>query len=193
MNYEKDLYLMQQIYATVFALANKIQVKGDQSLQILTSRQMMTMAAIIHLPGGKATYNNIAKKLGTTRQSVKQLIALMEKKGFVVTIPSEQDKRASNVQITELGQKAILICDGRSLGLIADIFSQFTTQDMEILWELLKKLYSYDGVAQDGFEENMNYVSEEPPIESQLQANEKFKISRAKIKKEAKSFEKQIQ
>nr|WP_319488551.1 MarR family transcriptional regulator [uncultured Caproiciproducens sp.] len=193
MNYEKDLYLMQQIYATIFALANKIQVKGDQSLQILTSRQMMTMAAIIHLPGGKATYNNIAKKLGTTRQSVKQLIALMEKKGFVVTIPSEQDKRASNVQITELGQKAILICEGRSLGLITDIFSQFTTQDMEILWELLKKLYSYDGVEQDGFEENMDYGAKEPFMESQLQANEKFKISRAKIEKEAKSFEKQIQ
>jgi DNA-binding MarR family transcriptional regulator len=193
MDYENDLYLMQQIYATIFALANKIQVKGDQSLQILTSRQMMTMAAIIHLPGGKATYNNIAKKLGTTRQSVKQLIALMEKKGFVVTIPSEQDKRASNVQITESGQKAILICDVRSLGLITDNFSQFTTQDMKILWELLKKLYSYDGVEQDGFEENMNYGAEEPLKDVQLQANEKFKISRAKIKKDAKSFEKQIQ
>ncbi|TQI69038.1 MarR family transcriptional regulator [Clostridium sp. KNHs216] len=193
MNYEKDLYLMQQIYATIFALANKIQAKGDQSLQILTARQMMAMLAIIHLPGEKATYNNIAKKLGTTRQSVKQLIALMAKKGFVVTIPSEQDKRASNVQITELGKKAIIICDGRSLELMTDVFSQFTTQDMEILWKLLKKLYSYDGVEQDGFQENMNYESEEFFQNPNCRQTKNLKLVEQKLEREAESFEKQIQ
>lgn len=192
MNHEKDLYLMQQIYATIFALANKIQAKGDQSLQILTARQMMAMLAIIHLPSEKATYNNIAKKLGTTRQSVKQLIALMEKKGFVVTRASEQDKRAANVQITESGKEVLKVCDGLSLSLLTDIFSQFSIHDMETLWKLLKKLYSYDGVEQDGFKENMNYGGEEHFSESQLKANEKFEISRAKIEREAESFEKQI-
>lgn len=193
MDHEKDLYLMQQIYSTIFALANKIQAKGDQSLQILTARQMMAMVAIIHLPGEKANYNNIAKKLGTTRQSVKQLIALMEKKGYIVTIPSDQDKRAANVQITEPGKEVLMVCDGRSLSLLTDIFSRLSTQDMETLWRLLKKLYSYDGVEQDGFEENMNFGGEEPPTESKLQANEKFEISRTKMEREAELLEKQVQ
>lgn len=43
----------------------------------------MTMVAIAHLPEGKATFNNIARKLGTTKQNVKQIITAMEKKGYI--------------------------------------------------------------------------------------------------------------
>ncbi|MEH6853772.1 MarR family transcriptional regulator, partial [Priestia megaterium] len=32
MDIYKELFLMQQTYATLFSLANKIQVKGDKSL-----------------------------------------------------------------------------------------------------------------------------------------------------------------
>lgn len=74
---------MQQTYATLFSLANKVQVKGDQSLELLTSRQHMAMVAIAHLPEDETTLNNIARKLGTTKQSVKQLITIMEKRGML--------------------------------------------------------------------------------------------------------------
>lgn len=36
---------------------------------------------------------------------------------------------------------------------MADIFKEFQTSELENLWSLLKKLYTFDGVQHDGFEE----------------------------------------
>ena len=36
---------------------------------------------------------------------------------------------------------------------MADVFQEFSTIEIETLWKLLKKLYSFDGNRQDGFEE----------------------------------------
>ena len=156
----KTLFLMQQTYATLFSLANKIQVKGDQYLKNLTTRQMMAMLAIIHLPAGEASLNNIARKLGTTKQSVKQLITLIERNGFVVTAPSERDRRAVNITITKRGEQAMLEDNERGMKFFDDLFREFTPQEMEVLWSLLKKLYRFDGEAQDGFEEESNYFTQ---------------------------------
>lgn len=159
-NYRK-YYLMQQNYATLFSLVNKVQVKGDQKLEVLTSRQMMTIIAILHLPEDETTLNNIARKLGTTKQSVKQMINILENKGYVMTVPSPKDKRAVNVKLTEEGRKATIQCGKSSIDFLPMLFKGFTGEELEVLWKLLKKLYSFDGEAQDGFEENVNFAVEE--------------------------------
>jgi DNA-binding MarR family transcriptional regulator len=149
----RSIFLMQQTYATLFSLANKLQIKGDGYLKHLTSRQLMTLIAIIHLPQGEASLNNIARKLGTTKQSVKQVVSLVEAKGFVVSVPSQRDKRAVNVVLTEAGKQAILEDGELGVQLFNDLFHEFTPEELETLWALLKKLYRFDGEEQDGFEE----------------------------------------
>lgn len=155
MNNSREIFLMQQTYATLFSLANKLQVKGDKYIENLTSRQFMAMLAIAHLPEDETTLNNIARKLGTTKQSLKQLIKIIENKGYVVTIPSQKDKRAVNIRITEAGKQVMLECGERGMTFFADLFKEFTVEEMEILWGLLKKLYRFDGEEQNGFEEEI--------------------------------------
>ncbi|MDR3573418.1 MAG: MarR family transcriptional regulator [Anaerolineaceae bacterium] len=151
----RDIFLIEQTYATLFSLANKIQVKGDAYLKSLTSRQFMAMMAIVHLPEEQATLNHIARKIGTSKQSVKQMITIIEEKGYVITVPSPRDNRAVNVKITETGRQ-VLQEDGVSgLKFLTDLFQDFTIEEMEILWSLLKKLYRFDGEEQDGFEEEI--------------------------------------
>ena len=85
--YEKELYdlfLMQQVYGTLFSLINKLQITGDKYLNTLTSRQFMTIVAILHLHGEEATMNNIARKLGTSRQNANRMISGLEKAGYDV-------------------------------------------------------------------------------------------------------------
>jgi len=136
MEYTRAMFLMQQTYATLFSLANKLQVKGDQYLKHLTSRQLMTLIAIGHLPEGEASLNNIARKLGTTKQSVKQLVTLIENSGYVVTEPSQRDKRAVNVVITEAGYQ-VLNEDGMlGMEFFSQLFHEFSEQEMEVLWNL---------------------------------------------------------
>ena len=153
----REIFLMQQTYATLFSLANKIQVTGDQYLKSLTSRQLMAMIAIVHLPEGEASLNNIARMLGTTKQSVKQIITIIENKGYVDSVPNLRDKRAVNIKITETGDQALLESNELGIKLLAYLFHDFNLEEMEILWSLLKKLYRFDGVEQASFEEEIDY------------------------------------
>ena len=150
----REFYLMQQTYATLFSLSNKLQMQGDRYSDNLTLRQLMAMIAIIHLPKDETTLNNIAKKLGTSKQSVKQLITIIEKKGYVLTTPSKKDKRAVNVEITEDGKRVMLKSSEKSINFFMDVFKDFEADEMELLWGLLKKMYRFDGEEQDGFEED---------------------------------------
>lgn len=152
----REIFLMQQTYSTLFSLANKIQVKADKYIGIMTSRQMMAMIAIAHLHEDQTTLNNIARKLGTTKQSVKQIITIMERKGYVITVPSQQDKRAVNVKVTQYGKQVVVEASEKGIYFFADVFKGFNTEEMETLWGLLKKLYRFDGEEQDGFEEEGN-------------------------------------
>ncbi|WPC42673.1 hypothetical protein [Clostridium sp. JS66] len=78
------------------------------------------------------------------------------RKKYISVMPSEKDKRAVNVVFTEAG-----ICSLSKNGknakknFMVDIFKDFKKEELETLWQLLKKLYSYDGVPMDGFEERM--------------------------------------
>jgi DNA-binding MarR family transcriptional regulator len=153
MEYTREMFLWQQSYATLFSVSNKIQVCGDKVLERLTMRQLMTLIAIVHLPKGEASLNRIAEKMGTTKQNIKQLVSAMEKKGYVCIIPSETDKRACNVEISNEGKIVFEDCNTRGMKFLSELFRGFSETELENLWSMLKKLYCFDGKKQDGFEE----------------------------------------
>jgi DNA-binding MarR family transcriptional regulator len=176
----QELFFMQQALSTLFSVTNKLQAAGDQFLKKLTVRQIMVMIAIIHLPEDGATLNRIARKLGTTKQSVKQLVAAMEKKGSLATAPSEKDRRAVNVSITPAGKETIEANCELSLDYFGDVFHEFSAEELKTFWNLLKKLYRFDGKEQDGFEEAVPYGTEDGFSDSQLRAIQKFSERRAR-------------
>ncbi|RUS48863.1 MarR family winged helix-turn-helix transcriptional regulator [Cohnella sp. AR92] len=182
MDIYKELFLMQQTYATLFSLANKIQIKGDIYFQSLTSRQYMTMLAIAHLQQDETTLNNIGRKLGTTKQSVKQIISILEHKEFVRIAPSPRDKRAVNVIITETGMQALLESSEKGIYFLADLFAEFTSDELEFMWNLLKKLYRFDGEEQDGFESDGTQEPAENADELQTRVMEEFERRRNQSK-----------
>ncbi|CAG9614685.1 hypothetical protein BACCIP111899_03918 [Bacillus rhizoplanae] len=157
----KELHFMQQSYATLFSVVNKIQTRGDEYMEILTARQHMALIAIAHLPIESTTLINIAKKLGTTKQTANKLTTSLVKKGYVKTMPSKMDKRSINIEITPEGKKALIACSEKSTYFLADMFHDFTTDEIKTFWELLQKLYRFDGEEQDGFEENANLEVDE--------------------------------
>ena len=155
-NFAQDLLLAQHALSALFSVTNKLQMRGDKYLVDISIRQMLAIPPIIHAPDGNATINHIARELGTTKQSAKQIVDAMEKKGYVSVDPSELDKRAVNVKITPLGERAFKVCSERMDMFLADIFHSFSTEDMEALWTLLKRLYSFDGADTSGFDIGMN-------------------------------------
>ncbi|WP_312442300.1 MarR family winged helix-turn-helix transcriptional regulator [Lacrimispora sp.] len=190
MDYSKELReldLMGQTYATFFSVTNKLQILGDSYFESVTARQYMILMAIAHLPEDETTLVNIARKLGTSKQSANKLLTNLENKGYIASTPSKRDKRAINVAITETGIQILLECGEKSIEFMADIFNDFTCKELETLWGLLKKLYDFDGEEQDGFEEDVNYKfdSMEGYQEAQTKALKKFALRRNRNNKEA--------
>jgi len=157
MDMAKDLFFAQQALMTLFSVTNKLQMLGDKRLQNITLRQMPAIPALVHAPDGRATVNHIARSMGTTKQSAKQLVDAMERKNYLSVAPSERDKRAVNITITAEGQAAFRVCSERTDEFLADIFCGFTTGEMETLCALLQKLYSFDGAGQEGLEGHTGY------------------------------------
>ncbi|MDR4994991.1 MarR family transcriptional regulator [Bacillus altitudinis] len=178
MDIYRELFLMQQTYGTLFSLANKIQMRGDKFLELLTSRQYMAMIAIAHLPEDETTLNNIARKLGTTKQSAKQLITIMEKKGYIHVVPSRKDKRAINVKITQIGKEVLLVVSEKGIFFLEELFNKLSTEELETMWNLLKKLYSFDGEEQDGFEEDGHLQMDDDNSELQMKVMKEFEKRR---------------
>ena len=162
MNLAKDLFFTHQTLAVLFSVTNKLQMQGDKYLQDLTIRQMLAIPAIIHAPDGKATINYIAKQLGTTKQNAKQIVDALAKKNYVSVAPSESDRRAVNVTVTQGSEAAFRLCSERTDEFLADVFRDFTTGDLEALWTLLNKLYRFDGIEQDSPHEYLaNHTSDD--------------------------------
>lgn len=171
MEYEKelhDLFLMQQAYGTLFSLINKLQIAGDTYFDGLTSRQFMTIVAILHLPEEETTINNIAQKLGTSKQNANRMVAGIEKLGYVTVVPSPKDKRATNVLLTDMGKQKVIECSQNAVDFMADLFYHFDTQELETLWSLLHKLHEFDGNHQDGFEEDGISLAADPELSKNL-------------------------
>lgn len=171
MEFEKelhDLFLIQQVYGTLFSLINKLQISGDHYLGDLTSRQFMTIAALLHLPEDEATINQIARKLGTSKQNANRMIAGMEQSGYLMVTPSKKDKRAANVHLTPAGKETVIQCSEQMIIFMADAFRNLNTSDLETLWSILKKLYAFDGNKQDGFEEISTAITVDKEMEAAL-------------------------
>lgn len=174
----QELNFMQQAYGTLFSVTNKLQVRGDEYLEDLTSRQFMTMVAILHLSESETTINNIANKLGTSKQNANRLITGLEGKGYLTSVPSKKDKRAVNVSLTKQGTDVMEKCGEKSVYFMAKIFNAFSTEEIEMLWILLKKLYRFDGEVQDGFEENVEQALGDHGAQLQSDIMDKFILLR---------------
>lgn len=152
-NRNQRIYLMEQTFATLFSLTNKLQMNGDKCLDALTARQLLAMIAILHLPGERATLKNVAAKLGTSKQSAKHIVANLQAKGCIGVGKNERDKRAVTITITDKGKEILQVDAEKGYNFFDELYRCFSNEELELLWMLLKKLYAYDGKEHDGFED----------------------------------------
>jgi DNA-binding MarR family transcriptional regulator len=139
----EKLASMQQIYGLIFSLSNRLQNIGDEKLEQseLTTKQFMTIVALLHLNPGETTIQNIAKKLGSSKQNTAIIIKNLEKKGFVQTKKSATDKRALNVELTDIGKEETAVVSEIFSYFLLDVFKDFDMGTLHQMKELISKLY----------------------------------------------------
>jgi len=95
----------------------------------MTSRQLMALTVITHLPHGKASLSKIAEKLGIAKQGMTDIIGTMEKKGYVTVTPSITDKRSCNVEITEKGRLVSDKCLKTGMEFLFELFKNYSEEE----------------------------------------------------------------
>ena len=152
---KKELSLMRQIYATLMSFSKKLEKQDSRCGQSLTARQFLIVLAVRCAPGKAAAMVWVAKKLGTTKQNINQMIPVLEKKGYVCRVADGNCKKATRIQATDAGLRAMLEYAATGAAFIADVFDSLTEQEMETLLCLLRKLHGYDGTAYIDSESDM--------------------------------------
>jgi len=85
--------------------------------------------------------------LGTTKQVLSRL-SLFRKQGYVTTVPCQNDKRAVNIAVTEAARKPEWNARKNRWCYLPNFLKNLPHTRIETLWNLLKKLYRFDGEEQ---------------------------------------------
>lgn len=103
----------------------------------LTSVQFAAMEALKTYP--KIDQAKISALIAYDRATIGGVLDRLEKKGYVLRVVSQQDRRAREVSLTEKGQKELARLLPIVKELQGDILSRLDEQEREAFTQLMKK------------------------------------------------------
>lgn len=131
------------IFGSIFLLANKLQVIGDQYLgrDGITTKQWFLSAMISQFRDNPPTLSEVAELMGSSRQNVKQLALKLEEKEFLKIDKDEQDARAVRLKLTD---KCVDFWEKREKQddeFIEDLFKDFNEEELDTICKGFNKLF----------------------------------------------------
>lgn len=137
--FDKDTMLrMQAIFASIFVLQNRLQTAGDKIQTKISMKQWLLMTMANNCPEPR-TLTNIGNLMGCSRQNVKKLAVMLEKKGFV-----NMNLSSNNSVLIELTQKADEYSkeiSQQQMKALKIFFAAFSNKEIESLFLLYEKLF----------------------------------------------------
>jgi DNA-binding MarR family transcriptional regulator len=89
----------QDIFGSIFLLANKFQLIGDRELEELSFKQLFLLIMINSLKD-EPSLTDIAGAMGTSRQNIKKMLVILEKKGYVTLNTLPRDRKSLRASLT---------------------------------------------------------------------------------------------
>lgn len=89
------------IYGGIFALSNKLQLLGDKFDSNISTKQWFLIAVIASFENELPTISMTAGRVGSSRQNVKKMALILEKKGFLTIIKDKEDNRIQRLKLTK--------------------------------------------------------------------------------------------
>ena len=131
------------VFNTIFIAGNKLQTIFDQHIPDISLKQFMLLSTIRHADK-KMTFTQLGELLGCSRQNIKKIASVLEKKGYVNIQTSSEDSRAQCICPTAKVQDFFENTFHQYQKELKFLFEVYTDEEMEMLFHLMMKLY--DGI-----------------------------------------------
>ena len=131
------------IFGSLFLLANKLQVVGDQYLgeEGMTTKQWFLTAMISQFYDAPPTLSEMAELMGSSRQNVKQLALKLQEKDFLTIKKDEKDARIIRLKLTEKSQVFWEKREKQDDEFIQDLFKNCNNEEINTVCNVFNKLF----------------------------------------------------
>jgi len=136
------------IFSTLFIAGNRLQTLFDTRIPEISLKQFMLLSVVRHSPE-PMTFTELGKLLGCSRQNIKKLAQVLERKGFLSIQPSPSDARALRVVPTGRAEQFFQTEFPRYERELQFLFEVYTEEEISTLFGLMTRLYEgIDNLAQ---------------------------------------------
>lgn len=129
------------IFSSLFIVGNKLQTIFDNHIPQISLKQFMLLS-IVHQSKEPSTFTQLGNILGCSRQNIKKLAEILEKKGFVIIQKSPHDTRAMCIcptdKVNDFFENDFLEYQEE----LKYLFEVYTDKEIETLFILLSKMYA---------------------------------------------------
>lgn len=113
------------IFASIFALSNRLQKLGDRVNDSMTMKQWMLISAISQSDGKMLTIGETASMIGTSHQNVKKMALILQQQGFLSLTKHPTDGRAVLLSLTDRGADYFTRRSDTEQAFLRDVFQSF--------------------------------------------------------------------
>jgi MarR family transcriptional regulator, transcriptional regulator for hemolysin len=144
---EKQKY----IFGSIFIIANKLQVIGDQYMTRvgMTTKQWLLTAVISQFGESHPKLSDVADLIGSSRQNVKQLALKLEEKGFLNIEHDNQDARILRLKLTKKSHEFWEKREHADNQFIKDLFEDFSSEEIDMISKGFNKMFEKIGKAEN--------------------------------------------
>ena len=131
------IHMIIRINNLLIKHGNSTRLAGAHGL----SQQQWTLLGVLHRNGQSMTMTELGKNLLVTKANMTGMIDRLERDGFVSRHPDQYDRRVTNVRLTDKGKLFMEEIQGPRDQFTAEMFSDFTLEELDQLLVYLERLY----------------------------------------------------
>lgn len=132
---------IKAIFANIFITQNRLQTIFDSNDSEITLKQFLLLV-ILKQSTKSMTFTQIGEVLGCSRQNIKKLALLLEKKGFVEIVRNPNDTRAFTVVPTNKLPKYFERVSEHHEHILNTLFEEYTDEEVFQFLKMITNLYS---------------------------------------------------
>jgi DNA-binding MarR family transcriptional regulator len=133
------LWKKKLIFSAIFIEANKLQTAFDRNNGDVSSKQWLLLAIASSFPE-PPTLTSVGELMGCSRQNVKKIAVILEKKGYLILNNDLKDKRSLRIEITEKYANLSSQMEAETDDVMKQLFAEFSDEQINEFFNGILKL-----------------------------------------------------